>query len=542
MLQPVGKAQGKRITRAPFDEHAAVAIYHVLGRQFAHWQARLLHNLHNEWAHRGVAKGLCTLHKLEKADDDRQLSFPWIDAAIDDAIDEPSAASMRETAEAMAAAYVGSADHTIRQTGLEDPNPLLLRINTEAVDYANSRGAEMVGRRYDTDGNLIDNPDADWAITDTARNVLRREIRDSLATDRDVDRLADHIADTGIFSDDRAEMIARTEISMAQNAGTLEAGRQAAAAGLNVRKIWTLGPNPCPQCEDAAAEGDIDLEDDFGGEAGDAPPLHPNCECSLDLFVADDQEEEEPEEEESEMKHASARRFERIFRNDAADDEDETDNGDNDEHLISTLADLMVEAGSADGEVTREDALRYLLHSGRGQAPVARMAAHRKSATSKGKAFTMNRSEQLRAVVKRAGGVHGLAKRIVRDGTSGDITEHELTQLAVDAAKRQYGISDDAKAFTKMFCDAGPDGQTLQRAIQIAKVTQVSGDDGDDDDEATAMEELHRLAEQHQRSNPELTPQQSFARIFADPRNAALAHRAHKRPVANAKMLYPFPR
>src|SRR6516225_2537532 len=186
---------------------------------------------------------------------------------------------MHDVADAMAKAQVGAADHTIKQIDLDDPNAILLRANTKAVDHAAARAAEMVGRKYDSDGNLIDNPDADWAITSTTRDVLAREIRDSLATDRDVDRLADHIADTGIFSDERAEMIARTEINMAMNQGTLEAGRQARDAGLNVRKAWTLGPNPCELCQDAAAEGDIDLDDDFGSDAGDAPPLHPNCEC-----------------------------------------------------------------------------------------------------------------------------------------------------------------------------------------------------------------------------------------------------------------------
>jgi hypothetical protein len=73
-------------------------------------------------------------------------------------------------------------------------------------------------------------------------------------------------------------------------------------------------------------------------------------------------------------------------------------------------------------------------------------------------------------------------------------------------------------------------------------VAQVSGGDSDADDAADALDELHRLAEQHHRDNPELTPDQSFARVFADPRHAALAHRAHRRPVANEKMLYPFPR
>jgi hypothetical protein len=201
----------------------------------------------------------------------------------------------------------------------------------------------------------------------------------------------------------------------------------------------------------------------------------------------------------------------------------------------------LVEGGSPDGEVTREQALQWLLHSERGQALVARMAQARKRTTNR-KGFQMpTRQEVLKGHVRSAGGVVPLCKRIVAKGVT-DISEHELTQLAVDAAKREYGISDDAKAFAKMFTDTGPGGDTLRRAIQIAKVAQVDGDDADADDAKEALEELHRLADAHRRSNPELTPSQAFARVFADPRNAALAHRAHNRPTANAKNAFPFPR
>jgi hypothetical protein len=368
---------------------------------------------------------------------------------------------MHDVADAMARAQVGAADHTVKQIDLDDPNAILLRINTEAVDYAASRAAEMVGKRYDTDGNLIDNPDADWAITDTARNVLRREIRDSLATDRDVDRLADHITDTGIFSDDRAEMIARTETNMAMNQGVLEAGRQARDAGLNVRKAWTLGPNPCELCQDAAAEGDIDLDDDFGSDAGDAPPLHPNCECSLDLVVAN--EEEEEEDKMQNLKAATRKRFERIFKNDTADDADA-------DHVVSQIADLLVEA--ADGEVSRQAAMHWLLNTPGGRALIGHLS-RLKRATNKGKAFTMNRSEHLAAVVRKAGGVDGLAKRFVRDGTSGDISEAEWTGMLTATAKALYPELDDARAFAKLY--TGPNGETLRRATQVAMFTQLYG-------------------------------------------------------------------
>jgi hypothetical protein len=236
-------------------------------------------------------------------------------------------------------------------------------------------------------------------------------------------------------------------------------------------------------------------------------------------------------------KYASARK---------ADTSDDDDNGNGEQHLIGQLADLLAEAGSSDGEVTREQALRWLLHSKEGQSLIARLApyrkqidaAHRKRATNR-KGFQMTRDETLRSMTKMHGGVHGLAKRIIRDGTT-DITEHELTGLIVDAAKREYPDLSDAQAFAKAFGAAGPNGDTLRRAIAITK--QVNGDDDNDDDAAAALEELHRLADAHHRKHPELTPEGAFARVFADPRNAALAHRAHKRPVANRANSFPFPR
>jgi hypothetical protein len=261
------------------------------------------------------------------------------------------------------------------------------------------------------------------------------------------------------------------------------------------------------------------------------------------------------------------RRYERIFKDDGdlpddvpedeerldddehLDDDERLDEDSDEERLdddsgsgsgnrVDQLADQLVEAGN--GTVSREDALSYLLHTASGRALAERMAGKR--ATSKGKAFTMNRSEQVRAVVRKAGGIMPLCKRIAATGTS-TITEHELTSLLVDAAKREHPDLSDAQAFAKMFGAATPQGETLRKAVHVTKVAQVGGDDdGDDDDAAAALQKLHRLAEQHQRDNPALTPDQSFARVFADPRNAALAQRAHRRPVANEKMLYPFPR
>jgi hypothetical protein len=494
MLQLVGKAKGQRITGASFDDVGAAALLRSLKILFAHWQARLLHKLHDAWATRGVAK----------ADDDgKEGLWQWIDDAIDDALDPPSAITMHDIGDAMTRANAGAAAHTIRQIDLDDPQAISLRTNTEAVNYAAHRSAELVGKKYDADGNLIDSPSAAAAITDTTRNVLREEIRDAVGLHADVDTLADRIADTGLFSDARAEMIARTEINMAQNQGVLEAGRQAKAAGLPVRKVWVLGDNPCPLCEAAAAEGDIDLDADFGDEAGDAPPLHPNCECSLDLFVADEEEEAKMQDDDSDDDHLDA----------------SGDNGGR--HVVDTLADLLAETG----EFTREQALHYLLRTARGAAILQRVrAASRKRDDRKDSA--MNRTEALTRIVRKAGGLGLLCQKIVKRGRS-DVTEAELTGMITETAKHEHPDLTSEAAFVRLYTG----NELLRRALQVAKAApvlepeQVGGDDATDvNDPAKALAQLRRMIDELRRRAHNLTESEAWSRVVRE--NPRLAKRA----------------
>jgi hypothetical protein len=453
-----------KVTRAPFDEHTAALIYRAVRRLFAGQRQRFLHSYVNQQAAR-----------IGKADGNDGPLWMWIDDALD-----PPSDTLRDVADAMVKAHAGAAGHTIKQINLDDPLAISLRSHTEAVNYAAARSAEMIGQ-----------------VTDTMRKVLRQEITDAVGLNWDVDKLADRLEQTGLFSDQRSEMIARTEVSMAQNQGTLEAGRQARAAGLNVRKVWTLADNPCPLCQEAAAEGDIGLDSPFG-DAGDAPPLHPNCMCALDLFV--------PGEEARKRSEA-----------DMDDDDDTAIGGNGDRHAVDVLADLLVEAGSDEGEISRQDAVRWLMHTRHGQALVVRMARHRKRASNR-KDFQMTRSEELCSIVKRHDGLDGLCKHIVKKGTS-PVSEGELTGMVTAIAKQQFPNLDDARAFTRLF--AGPNGEVLRRAMMIAKAApipeprQVGGDDVDPDDPAKALAQLRQMVDELRSHAHHLNESQLWDRVMA---------------------------
>lgn len=56
---------------------------------------------------------------------------------------------------------------------------LIAAANTVAEDYARDRAAELVGMTRDIEGNLIPNPDARWAISNTSRERIREIVTEA---------------------------------------------------------------------------------------------------------------------------------------------------------------------------------------------------------------------------------------------------------------------------------------------------------------------------------------------------------------------------
>jgi hypothetical protein len=222
-------------------------------------------------------------------------------------------------------------------------------------------------------------------------------------------------------------------------------------------------------------------------------------------------------------KLAIARRFERVFKADANDEDETNDDETNDDETNDAtddgdrqLADLIAEG---DGEITRQDALRWLLHTERGQALVART-----------KRTTMTTAPVLK-----------IAKALADAGRS-FVTECDLTKMIEEYALRgrQAGETPE-QAFARVFAADDAEGRLFRKAVAVAK--QAGPINADDDADAEqAMRQLRRLADAERRRDHNLTEEQAFGRVFADPENAALAARAHRRPVANAKNVFPFPR
>lgn len=153
--------------------------------------------------------------------------------------------------------------------------------NADALAWARDRGAELVGKKLDDEGNLVENPRAMYAITDGTREHLRGLIAEAIDQGWSTDTLASNVKASYAFSAARSEVIARTETARADVAGNLIGWK---ASDVVTRKEWIVGDDCCPECCDLDGVT-VDLDEDFPGEGGDGPPLHPNCRCDVSPVI-----------------------------------------------------------------------------------------------------------------------------------------------------------------------------------------------------------------------------------------------------------------
>ncbi len=162
---------------------------------------------------------------------------------------------------------------------------MLSLANKKAIEFARDRAAELVGKRYDKDGNLVDNPNAQMTITDSTREMLSATVTQAMEEGWSNDRLTDEVLANHAFSAERAETIARTETAFADIEGNLAGYEE---SGLVAGKQWLTAPNCCPKC--AKLNGKIVPLDAYfvPGSYRKNAPLHPHCRCdNLPVLIED---------------------------------------------------------------------------------------------------------------------------------------------------------------------------------------------------------------------------------------------------------------
>jgi hypothetical protein len=221
------------------------------------------------------------INRTAKSDDDRvemilgELDFDgWVTIVVDGE-------------KILVHVTVDGSGEAIAQIGKKLTPILTDQVNEAAVEWARERAAEMVGMRINVDGELVPNPNAEWAITDSTRELLRGDVASAIEEGLSPADLADRLAASYAFSDDRAMTIARTEIANADVQGSLIAYRESGVVSGKELVLSDAHDDP-DECDDAAAMGVVPIDDDFGG-LGD-PPYHPKCECDVLPVLAEEDE------------------------------------------------------------------------------------------------------------------------------------------------------------------------------------------------------------------------------------------------------------
>jgi hypothetical protein len=198
-------------------------------------------------------------------------------AEIADALDLDSLDGLAvPVGDALESVTSAAARKALKSLKITDKN-LFSLANENAAAFARDRGAELVGRKW-IDGELVDNPDARWAITDSTRDRLKDLIERAYTEGMTPADLKDEISESGEFGAGRAKLIAKTETAKASIQGSIE-GWKASGVVEGKQSLLSDDHDIDDECNDAEDQGPIGLDDDFDG-LGD-PPYHPGCNCSL---------------------------------------------------------------------------------------------------------------------------------------------------------------------------------------------------------------------------------------------------------------------
>jgi hypothetical protein len=164
------------------------------------------------------------------------------------------------------AALAGASDAILG--GDIDDFSLISASNDAARDYASERAGELLGS-------------GGQSIAETTRTKLRDILTQSFDEETSAEDLIQDIQDSGIFSEARATMIARTEVNRAELGGNIAAWREMG----NVSLVdWVNGEDACDECQGYEDDGPYTLE-----EAEDLlDETHPNCRCGLVPHADDD--------------------------------------------------------------------------------------------------------------------------------------------------------------------------------------------------------------------------------------------------------------
>lgn len=169
----------------------------------------------------------------------------------------------------MSSTATGAAEKVLAQLMPDKYDDLVDKVFDRAVNYSRIHAGELIG----------DNARGTGALAESTRKRIRAAITEGLEDNIGRRGIEQMLVDDFAFSEERAELIAGTEIGNANSFGSHEGLRRAQAAGVQVEHRWLCEEDACEICQANQEQGWIPLDEEF--QSGDLHPLaHPNCRCA----------------------------------------------------------------------------------------------------------------------------------------------------------------------------------------------------------------------------------------------------------------------
>lgn len=149
--------------------------------------------------------------------------------------------------------------------GITPASEMIQQLTTERIAW-------LVGKRVDKSGNIVDNPNAAYRISDKTREQIASSIKQSLDIGENRSEAAARLVEI-IGDPARAERIAQTESVNAYGSGLRGFAKESGATG----KEWQ-DVNASDECADYANQGIVPLDHEY--EPGVYhPAAHTGCRC-----------------------------------------------------------------------------------------------------------------------------------------------------------------------------------------------------------------------------------------------------------------------
>lgn len=239
-------------------------------------EARLTRKLKADLKVMGVAVSKKVQAKLSEVAKAEYPDDYDVDALLDEINLEALMFGAEDLIEAMSEVADEAGRLALSQVGQEySTDDIFERVNDRALTWVDEHAAELVS------------VDGDMSLVASTRRMIRETISQGLSDNLSMADIGGLLEEGFAFSEERARLIAATEITSANSMGALSGYQEAEEEGVKLKKSWLVLEDGCSICDANAAQGPIPLEDDFS--SGDkAPGAHPNCRCVLVPEVEDE--------------------------------------------------------------------------------------------------------------------------------------------------------------------------------------------------------------------------------------------------------------